>query len=148
MLSGFYFFPPEKVDIDLFIYLLFIYRSTIPCLWFWYFKSYGTFYSSVTWTDAGTFCDPFFLTLLSVTTHAFAMETAIYVTAECCTRIHGRLHSRCYMHHINFLKCKELLNSETSSMTPRVLIKELRPTKFPLNCLRYDLKKIITAIIL
>lgn len=90
----------------------------------------------------------FFLILLSVTTHAFAIETVIYVITECCTRIYGRLHSKCYMYHINFLTCKELLNSETSSMTPRVLIKELRPTKVPLNCLRYDLKKIITAIIL
>lgn len=129
------------------IYLL-IYRSTIPCFRFWYFKSSGTFYSFVTWIDVKTFYDPFFLVLLPLTTLVFAIEMIIYVIAECCTRIHVRLHSKCYIYHINFPKCKEFLNLETSSMTPRVLIKELQPTKVPLNCLRYGLKKIITAITL
>ena len=147
MLSGFYFFPPEKVDIDPFIYLFtgpqsLVFDSDISKV----LEHSIVLWPELMWRHSMILF--FFLILLSLTTGVFAIETIIYVITECCTRIHVRLHSKCYMYHINFPKCKEFLNSETSSMTPRVLIKELRPTKVPLNCLRYGLKKIITVITL
>lgn len=111
------FVPPAKMDIFLFIFCpltgpqSLALNSDFPKA----LNTFCSFVTNLTWTDVRIIYNLFFF-------------LSHWVWLLMCLLQNSQLRSTCYRHSINFLKCKEFLNPETS-MALRVLTEELWPLK-------------------